>query len=786
MAQLPLIPDAVVPGGVSGFETSLSRYESSARSRDGVGVSSQVVALLDSAAREEHTTGTIVIVVDLQLVLLSLLVLYFVAARTAEAREPDVRLAELRGFARSDAAAVALLEPLVVLGLAVPAGILLAWLAALAATPHLFVLGVSPSVGPLAIAAALLSFVAGLVATFLGARQLILRRNATPRAARNGTAVAIAVDAVAVALAGVAFVEVAAAGVSSGSHTDPLAAFAPGLLAFGVGVLGARLLPVIARSAVPMTRHSRWVGTTLAVRRVARRAELSRHIVLMALAIGLATFAVGGWAVARHNRSVRAGFDVGASRVLIVQPRPGVDFLAAVRRADPSGTQAMAVVIERAPDGVLLAVDSPRLADVASWPPTLSTRTARSIAQLLAPRTAPVVTVSGLALRVSADLVHAIVPAPELEAVVFDTSFQTISTVDLGPLLVDRHSYEASLDGDCSSSCRLVDLAVTWTPPGADPQQTVDVPLRLTSISDQAGGGSWSVVHAGLGNPRAWDTGSGGVRIGRDPSGLTVDATVDADGAPATFGPADVPNTLPAVVTGGPGSMAVGLDGATMSVRSVGSVTALPVIGNDNGATMVDLSLVERLQSGPMTGATSEVWLAPGSDDDVVQRLERLGVSVVAVQSSAARLSVLSENGTSLAYALFLLAALAASVLAVGSTIFAVAVTARRRTVELASLGSVGIGRRSLRRSLVLEQALVIGVGVVAGTVAGVVAAVVALPSIPEDFAPGAGPPLDFGLPWVAIGVIVLAVTVALGITLALASRLVVDRASADKLGGDQ
>jgi hypothetical protein len=67
---------------------------------------------------------TIVAVVLVQLVLLALIVLYFVAARLAEAREPDVRLAELRGFTRGGKASVALLEPVGILTAALPLGLL--------------------------------------------------------------------------------------------------------------------------------------------------------------------------------------------------------------------------------------------------------------------------------------------------------------------------------------------------------------------------------------------------------------------------------------------------------------------------------------------------------------------------------------------------------------------------------------------------------------------------------------------------------------------------------------
>ncbi len=268
-------------------------------------------------------------------------------------------------------------------------------------------------------------------------------------------------------------------------------------------------------------------------------------------------------------------------------------------------------------------------------------------------------------------------------------------------------------------------------------------------------------------------------------SGLAVNATLNADGAPATFAPADVPRALPAVVTA-PGAMSVGLDGGTISVTAVATVPALPVIGNGDSATMVDLPLAERLQSGPMLYTTAEVWLAPGPAGAIEHRLQREGITVEGIRSVTARVAQLSKRGVSLAYALFLLAAIAAAVLAVGATVFAVSVAARRRTVELASLRAVGIAQRSLRRALALEQLLVLGVGVIAGASAGVIAAAVALPSIPENFAPGAGAPLDFGLPGAIIGLIVLVIVVALAVTVSVAGRVVVGRASADKLGGEQ
>ena len=85
---------------------------------------------------------------------------------------------------------------------------------------------------------------------------------------------------------------------------------------------------------------------------------------LVVVAVSLTVFGVSGWAIAARNRATAAEFAVGASRVLTVAVRPGVDLLSATRAADAGGRSAMAVVVENASDGTTLAVDSSRLAQV--------------------------------------------------------------------------------------------------------------------------------------------------------------------------------------------------------------------------------------------------------------------------------------------------------------------------------------------------------------------------------------------------------------------------------------
>ena len=78
---------------------------------------------------------------------------------------------------------------------------------------------------------------------------------------------------------------------------------------------------MLREKVIRAARHSRRVGFSMATRRLSRLPQISRHVVVLAIAVGLATFAVSGWAVAGGNRSEQATFEVGASRVLTVLSR---------------------------------------------------------------------------------------------------------------------------------------------------------------------------------------------------------------------------------------------------------------------------------------------------------------------------------------------------------------------------------------------------------------------------------------------------------------------------------
>jgi hypothetical protein len=96
------------------------------------------------------------------------------------------------------------------------------------------------------------------------------------------------------------------------------------------------------------------------------------------------------------------------------------------------------------------------------------------------------------------------------------------------------------------------------------------------------------------------------------------------------------------------------------------------------------------------------------------------------------------------------------------------------------------VGRAPLRRSLLVEQGLIIGVGIVLGAAAGIATALVALPSIPEFVSSAAAPLPDFRLPVGPVGVTVLVAVVSLAVAVGLSARLLIDRASSNRLGSQQ
>jgi hypothetical protein len=769
-AQFPMLVKRTQPSTVPALTSTIKTFEYDVRNRFALGASSRVLVVIDSYLAEASEIVSIVGVVALQLLLLTLFVLYVLVVRTAAARRGEVALARLRGATLPSVLAIGVAEPAVILVAALPIGLVLAWLGmkvasrvALSNAPVPFSL--------LTLLAGLAAFASGLVAVGAGSRKLLTRRLVDEIRVTDDTSSPLARAAwegAAIALAGAGLLELATAGVLNGSHPNPIALFAPGLIAVGVAVPGVRLLPLAGAFVVGRTRYSRHVETGLAVRQVIRRPAVLRQVLILTVAVALAAFAVIGWSVAGTNRSLRADFDVGAAKVVQVTFPSSLNLITAVQRADPSGRYAMAAMETKQYDQDLLAVEPSRLAKVAYWPAGVSQTSLAGIVRWLQPKVQPALVLTGTATRMTVDLSPAVNPPPDLQLTMLDSSGNA-QVADFGYLTAGTHTYTAALPAACAGGCYVTSLAPIWYP---GPISSGHVKYSITISGLQVERGSkWSQINNRIYQPSYWGTNSGNAQVSGLGNQLTLLLynSVNQDVSPAAI-PGRLPSQLQAVSTvdsqpTDPVHNSVqDFDGTSLDVNTSREVVALPNLGSLG--TLISLPIAMRADQGTPVDTTYSVWLAPGAPKRVMKSLVSQGIHVVSVQTPAATLTQFNDGGLGLAYRFFVFAAGAAALLAVATTILTFFLNARRRAFELAVLRALGVPTKTLQRSLIAEQALVLVPGLLLGIVASLIAALVALAAVPEFGSNSGQPPLQLALPALPL----LALAVALLVVLSLAA----------------
>jgi len=285
-------------------------------------------------------------------------------------------------------------------------------------------------------------------------------------------------------------------------------------------------------------------------------------------------------------------------------------------------------------------------------------------------------------------------------------------------------------------------------------------------------GGTWVPVPSALASTDGWAAGA------EDPAGCpntTGQVQAGAGGVRWSFrsgglcSPAlhrrDTPDPLPALVSSQLTSSlqaipTVGLDGQQLMVRPVALAAAVP--GAPAAGIVVDRTYAQQDAYYVDVGLVAEqVWVAPGSLAAVRAKLAAAGVTIDGVATTADAAAVLMRQGPALASVLFLATAAAAALLAAGAAVLGLYQAGRRRRYEYAALVVGGVPRRALRSSVFIEQAAVIGFGVVMGVAAGAVSAALVLRNLPEFLTPPAAPQLLFE-PQASRVVVPLVITVVL------------------------
>ncbi|MGH2893843.1 MAG: FtsX-like permease family protein [Solirubrobacteraceae bacterium] len=745
----------------------------------GFEVETGLPALLSGPLHQRKLMGTVVVVAAVQLVLLAIWVLTSVLMRSADLRRAELRVARLRGFPLPTLVAVSIAEPAVLCTLGVVLGIGGAWVVVRAAASILFTDGtvVRPD------AWTFVGFGAVLVTigAVLGVSAIRLLRSSglvvsSPQSASTRSRVVIDVSILAVSA--VALLGASTSGALS-SHSNPVAAAAPAVVALGVSVLAIRIVEYVCRRLSTATYDSSAVGSFLAVRRIGRRPTVLREGRTLVIAVGLACFAVCAWSVTRANRVTDARFSTGA-RAVVTVTAGDLQLDQAVHAVDPRGRFAMAAVEVNSSSTSLMGVDATRLPAVAAWPRGTTRASLTAVGRALTPKTVFDVILPNGAVAISADvsasgaagrdLAHL-----DLKAWLFD-SVHGSRIVDLGRLRAGRFTYRGVRQTGCP--CRLTGIGVL--PSAKRVPRSGQIHLGLDALSYRTGPGALRSARAEL-TPTAWRSTLAGVRVIANTSRVGFDlpmAAVAGDVGPyagnAAVSLVGPPSVLPAVAGSQTEEVdestlaAQGLDGNTITVRPVIIATALPRLGSSG--VFVDLGTLERSQARPTFAQASEqVWLGPSAPGDAVSRLRAAGLHIDAVQRSSALISQAGHAGPALAYDFMLLATLVALLVAAVGTFSVLAAGGRQRATEMMALEVAGVRRPILARSLAIEAAI-LALTALFGVAAGAGTAAIVLPSLPQLPAP-TDTPLSYALPvWLILAVTLGAVLVVMVAT-ALAAR---------------
>jgi putative ABC transport system permease protein len=754
-----LVAGGVRPGDLPGLKAAVNDLliDPTFQATGAVATSS-IPQLVDQVQTGWKTLDVPVFLITCQLLLLTWLLLFLIVTDAAEARAGEVALAKLRGYGRLRTVAFGLSEPVLLLAVGFLAGVLAGWGATAGLTRILLRPGTQAALPVLAIAAAAAATLGGFVAIVLAARRALARpvTEQWQRTARSAADRGWVLDAVLLtgALAGLA--ELVIGGQVTSARSGSLSLLVPGLLGLAAAVVASRLLPAACRLAFGVTRRRGGTGLFLAVRHIARRPGGTRTTIVLAAAFALATFAIATFAVDQRNIDRVAAAQTGAAAVLSVTAPAGQDLGTIVDRIDPSGKQAAAV--DRNAGGtdngsVLLAVQPQRFAQVAQWRSGFLGRPPTSVGAALDPRVAPPVTlpIRSAAVRVRVTSETETAQKAELTLWVAEQG-----SPDGGQTPISLGALHTGWLSAALTACPCQVTMVSIDTPNVTPGQTRGS-VTLTGLSVQAGG-TWVPVPAALGSTDGWDAAAenpvgcesttGQVQVG--PSGLRWSFTAGSECSPA-LDRHDIPNLLPALVSSQlTGSLqavpTVGLDGLQLTVRPIALAAAVP--GAPATGIVVDRTYAQRVALFSYAGnVTEQVWVAPGALTAVRAKLVAAGVTINGVATTADAEAVLRRQGPALASVLFLAAAVAAALLAAGAAVLGLYQAGRRRRYEYAAMIVGRVPPRALRSSVFIEQATVLGFGVVTGVAAGIGSAALVLRNLPEFAAPPTSPPLLFAPP---------------------------------------
>jgi predicted lysophospholipase L1 biosynthesis ABC-type transport system permease subunit len=291
----------------------------------------------------------------------------------------------------------------------------------------------------------------------------------------------------------------------------------------------------------------------------------------------------------------------------------------------------------------------------------------------------------------------------------------TTALIGLGAGLILPIGFDAGLRLEPESDPEPIEVSWRWETLEVIDEAGRGVPLELPD--------TWQVVYhpdqpTGETVPELERAGSDGVSVevlqgthrAQSVPFLLTDP-IDVPTAPALF----TPETLAAVGGDDIGELEVG----GVAVWMAGTLPALPGIADGQGVA-VDLAWMslQRFREMRTPPAPNEWWLTTSDDQQVLSAAAGLSLTASRQQAEANRL-LQDPLGSGVLLTLWAAAAGAAVLAAFGLAVDSRANAVRRRR-ELAVLHTLGVSPAGLARALVVEQAVLAGLGVVAGVAVGI------------------------------------------------------------------
>lgn len=672
-----------------------------------------------------------------QLLLLCWFALFLAVRHTAEERRPDIGLLKLRGAAPWRIWALTAEQsawPMLT-------GAVLGWVGGYGAAQALAHLAGGSAVPGIGGQPLLLSLAAAGVAAFgalasaviaewraLGSSVNNLLRRVPAR--RSGWRADV-IDLLVVALA---FAGVYQGWAESGrTETTALPLLAPGLMALAIGLIVARLLPLLAtRWGVASLRAGR-PAAALATLHLARRPGTHRVLAMLVVAVCVLATAGLSWSAASGAWHDRAAQELGADTVLTVSATNAAQLLGATHRADPDGRYAMAVARGSGVSlGRVLAVDSERLARVALWTDEYGTSSRDALARVLAPSApAPVTLTDGAYTLTATGASVGPVAAPKLDLeIAGQTSGKHVVTV--GPITAGQHAYAFTVTG-CppAQPCRLAGLLVLGDIASGVSLSRLDGPSGVVAGPEV------------FGDVTRWRGGitkdGGGVEMQAADGRLTI-----VNGMPAGdqrrvdqhIYAADAPVPLPAVRAGSPpvsdplGDNRISPLGVDeVPFRVAANADVLPAFGEE--ATIVDLAAALRTSTAATEVVTYEVWLTDDAPASVTRALTDAGLTIINTRTVDSLADRYARQGPAAALRYLVFTALVGLLLAAGSLFVVAAVERRPRAAELAALRAQGASDRVVRVAGYASYGVLVAGAVLAGLFAAVLARVIVTAAAP-------------------------------------------------------